>query len=375
MPFHPQGSVDMTSLLSLEQLKNELQARGLDVMELKDEQRDGLHESEGTTMRLSPTRRLSGFSVHGQQSIYSPSSVETLEVETGSAAEKHVVDRLLIRAKKKFNKLDTNGNGVLDGDEITGLAQWVWSSFHPGGEPLSNELIAQESVKLLGRLDANGDSLLAFDEFADWFRRTCASIERYRRGLAQKNMGRPIKPDPPPALTPSVPSARTPYSAFPAAPVHLTPSPPVSAAPPSPAPQCRFLSMRPSDYRVVQGWAADELHHRGDDCTIFRPRPLSRRSPAHRDAPPSSSRSRVPPLPRILAPPNKFLSMRPADYLASRTWRAQECNHFGDITTFQPQATAGCRGNSMRSMRSMPSMRSMRSMEHRFARGAATSRT
>ena len=28
---------------------------------------------------------------------------------------------------------------------------------------------------------------VGFDEFAAWFRRTCASIERYRRGLAQAN--------------------------------------------------------------------------------------------------------------------------------------------------------------------------------------------
>ena len=28
---------------------------------------------------------------------------------------------------------------------------------------------------------------MGFDEFVGWFRRTCAGIERYRRGLAQAN--------------------------------------------------------------------------------------------------------------------------------------------------------------------------------------------
>ena len=45
----------------------------------------------------------------------------------------------------------------LEGDELVGLAEWVWSSFHPGGDALSEEEKAAESSKLLGRLDANDD--------------------------------------------------------------------------------------------------------------------------------------------------------------------------------------------------------------------------
>ena len=41
-------------------------------------------------------------------------------------------------------------------------------------------------AKLLGRLDENSDGMMSFDEFGGWFRRTCASIEKYRRGLSQK---------------------------------------------------------------------------------------------------------------------------------------------------------------------------------------------
>merc|ERR1740115_572628 len=95
------------------------------------------------------------------------------------------VDKMLGRAQKKFNQLDINGNELLEGEELIALSQWLWSSFHPGGEPLSDEQKAQESTKLLQRLDENRDGCMSFNEFADWFCRTCRSIERYRKGQNQ----------------------------------------------------------------------------------------------------------------------------------------------------------------------------------------------
>ena len=74
---------------------------------------------------------------------------------------------MLMRAQKKFDKLDADGNGLLEGDELVELAEWVWSSFHPGGDALSEEEKAAESSKLLGRLDANDDGCMSFDEFVD----------------------------------------------------------------------------------------------------------------------------------------------------------------------------------------------------------------
>eukprot|EP00658_Telonema_sp_P-2_P067456 TRINITY_DN5637_c0_g1_i1.p1 TRINITY_DN5637_c0_g1~~TRINITY_DN5637_c0_g1_i1.p1 ORF type:complete len:387 (-),score=99.14 TRINITY_DN5637_c0_g1_i1:62-1222(-) len=62
--------------------------------------------------------------------------------------------------------------------------EWVWSSFHPGGEALSEEEKNEQAAKLMRRLDANEDGFMSFDEFNGWFRKTCASIERYRRARA-----------------------------------------------------------------------------------------------------------------------------------------------------------------------------------------------
>ena len=39
----------------------------------------------------------------------------------------------LKRALRKFKAMDEDGNGVLNGDELVKLAEWVFDSFHPGG--------------------------------------------------------------------------------------------------------------------------------------------------------------------------------------------------------------------------------------------------
>eukprot|EP00658_Telonema_sp_P-2_P004854 TRINITY_DN11814_c0_g1_i1.p1 TRINITY_DN11814_c0_g1~~TRINITY_DN11814_c0_g1_i1.p1 ORF type:complete len:315 (-),score=88.24 TRINITY_DN11814_c0_g1_i1:125-1024(-) len=94
--------------------------------------------------------------------------------------------KALARARKKFEKLDVDGNGVLQGEELETLVHWLWSSFHPDGEPLSAEQQEAETSKLMGQLDSNGDAGLSFDEFGEWFNNTCASVERCRRSISAK---------------------------------------------------------------------------------------------------------------------------------------------------------------------------------------------
>ena len=70
--------------------------------------------------------------------------------------------------------MDVDGNGVLNGDELTKLSLWVFDSFHPGGEPISAAQKQQEADKLLNRIDKNKDGVLEFEEFAQWFTKTTA---------------------------------------------------------------------------------------------------------------------------------------------------------------------------------------------------------
>ena len=105
--------------------------------------------------------------------------VEEKEAEQLAAPE-------LKRARKKFDQMDKDGNGTLDAAEMRELALWVFSSFHPDGEALPADRQQKEAEKLTERLDADGDGKLSFDEFAAWFKKTCAGIAKYRKGLAQK---------------------------------------------------------------------------------------------------------------------------------------------------------------------------------------------
>ena len=91
------------------------------------------------------------------------------------------VDKQLQRARQVFATLDADGNGVLSGDELTHLANWVFESFHPGELPLSAAEREDGAAKLLSRLDDNADGVLDFAEFEEWFRRTCDSISKFRQ--------------------------------------------------------------------------------------------------------------------------------------------------------------------------------------------------
>ena len=68
------------------------------------------------------------------------------------APESHVQKR----ARKKFDQLDVDSSGYLDGKEIDLLAEWVWSSFHPD-KKIDSTTLYVEANKLRTRCDRNRD--------------------------------------------------------------------------------------------------------------------------------------------------------------------------------------------------------------------------
>eukprot|EP00656_Telonema_subtile_P031393 TRINITY_DN3435_c0_g1_i5.p1 TRINITY_DN3435_c0_g1~~TRINITY_DN3435_c0_g1_i5.p1 ORF type:complete len:602 (+),score=174.59 TRINITY_DN3435_c0_g1_i5:61-1866(+) len=99
----------------------------------------------------------------------------------GGSEEK--LEAVLARAKHRFDKLDADGNGVIDGTEVLELTNWLWWAFHPGGEPLTDQQRNDMASTLLRRVDSNEDGVISFEEFAVWFRRTSRSIHRFQESL------------------------------------------------------------------------------------------------------------------------------------------------------------------------------------------------
>ena len=115
-------------------------------------------------------------------------AVVTAEVakhaEEMSAEAQEELTRELVLAREHFDELDLDKNGVLNVEELHNLATWVLKSFNPGGKVLPKASRQAEAKKLLQRLDANGDGELDFEEFAEWFGRTSASIVKFREAQA-----------------------------------------------------------------------------------------------------------------------------------------------------------------------------------------------
>ena len=83
----------------------------------------------------------------------------------------------------KFESLDDNGNGVLDGDELLELAGWTWSSLRPPTTaPPSDAVKLVELKKIMEAVDKNHDGELSRDEFAEYYTDLLQSIELARRG-------------------------------------------------------------------------------------------------------------------------------------------------------------------------------------------------
>jgi len=84
---------------------------------------------------------------------------------------------------KKFKELDIDNSGALDRNEARVLADWVYTSFRPDGKKLPVGMVDIETDKLLSKLDADHDALIAFEEFEEYFNIKYASAKKYERAM------------------------------------------------------------------------------------------------------------------------------------------------------------------------------------------------
>lgn len=83
----------------------------------------------------------------------------------------NVVNHIVVMrsAREKFQELDVDRNGYLEGFELDLLVNWMLASFCPNGEPLpleEKELIKEEMMR---KTDENGDGRINMTEFSVLF--------------------------------------------------------------------------------------------------------------------------------------------------------------------------------------------------------------
>ena len=88
-------------------------------------------------------------------------------------------------AMARFDALDLDGNGVLEGGEVLLLAEWVWCSFRPG-QQITKDVRRAEAVKILKRCDRNESGGIDRAEFEVYYTQIVNSISRFNEAQARK---------------------------------------------------------------------------------------------------------------------------------------------------------------------------------------------
>lgn len=138
-----------------------------------------LENAAQAALDLATQLRLDGKIVEAE-------SVDKLAALLNSAvkpdARPHVIDssevlakavkKTVDRAKAKFDELDINNDGVLKGEELTALGEWVWQTMNPTSalSDIDAHIASHNTAtRVLGDADQDGDCCMSFEEFATWF--------------------------------------------------------------------------------------------------------------------------------------------------------------------------------------------------------------
>ena len=97
-------------------------------------------------------------------------------------------EKALAEAKAKFKEMDKDGNGTLEGAEITRLADWILTSFHPNGKPVPAAQREDLKKKMLNRTHIGYQAVagFTFEHFAKWFAGISKGIHRVEMRAAHK---------------------------------------------------------------------------------------------------------------------------------------------------------------------------------------------
>ena len=121
----------------------------------------------------------------GRYAARAHQGLERTLAATDTPVEDHSITQTLAqaleRARNKFYKMDMNRNGVLEAPELLAIANWMWLSFHPGGQPMSTQDKGAAAATLMLRLDRSANGVMDFDEFSGWFESACTRQQKQQQ--------------------------------------------------------------------------------------------------------------------------------------------------------------------------------------------------
>jgi len=95
-------------------------------------------------------------------------------------AVEEMVFLLSAKAQKKWDELDADKNGKLEGEELLELAAWVYNSFHPLKKATQDQKL-EIRTKILQRHDANRDGAIDKEEFVEYFEEKCQQMTLFHK--------------------------------------------------------------------------------------------------------------------------------------------------------------------------------------------------
>merc|ERR1712216_113918 len=95
-------------------------------------------------------------------------------------AVEEMVFLLSAKAQMKWDELDADKNGKLEGEELLELAAWVYNSFHPLKKATQDQKL-EIRTKILQRHDANRDGAIDKEEFVEYFEEKCQQMTLFHK--------------------------------------------------------------------------------------------------------------------------------------------------------------------------------------------------
>ena len=161
----------------------EAQARERKVRQLERQ----LNQEKGTVLALQTAQ--DAVLKELQSSIWAEALEEVEEhagVEEAAqdvVAEEAALEKALTRAKRKFDKLDAQGSGVLEVGQALALVEWLWRrGLRPGGRALVS---AAEQAVQAERLTREAEQGMRFEALSAWFRAAYQRVKHARAQAAQ----------------------------------------------------------------------------------------------------------------------------------------------------------------------------------------------